>query len=57
VLTIVSRQHLSSVHCQISRDRISGVTFVEDRSINGTFVNGVQLGKVSGEKGKKRDAL
>jgi hypothetical protein len=38
-------QHLSSVHCILTRDRVSGLTFVQDNSSNGTFVNNVQLGK------------
>lgn len=40
-----NNQHLSSVHCSIRRDKGLQLTFLTDRSTNGTFINGEKVGK------------
>lgn len=39
--------HLSGVHCTIQRDPGVGLTFITDHSSNGTFLNGIILGKTN----------
>ena len=39
--------HLSGTHCTIQRDTAVGLTFITDNSTNGTFLNGVMLGKAN----------
>lgn len=44
-VTFSLNAHLSATHCTIERDEAVGMTFLTDNSTNGTFLNGVMLGR------------